>query len=432
MRLEEATPAKLGELSDHELRALRERANQLHKAAADWRGSLDEHAIGIHDPIPEDRFLDVYGLITEQMEIRKLRTKSTDLDKRLVTRRFRRVDVAGFPPIMVRKSVAVITGAFAHNPHRADRAEVWVDGDVFDDDTYGHLEKRLGELLNHETDGPVVLTKAADSLVSPVVPLYDLVLVPHAGGTEDMVDVEPLQKRCILPVAGDQEIEGVVDVDGEEPLRNDPGDTTEVEMTQLSKLSPNEHASRQLPAAQFDDFLREDDKLDDGVHVIFGLKGGKSKVQSIRFSADKFTPKEAKTWLDGHGFKETLEAAARTFVKNEEQRIVGGIVYCVGELDSQDDYVDSPAEIWKALESHMLSGATIKVMHDGDPVDCPVVECFQAEADTVKGGDTIPSGAWFLTCKVLDDDIWAAVKSGELTGFSMAGMAHSEEASPVV
>jgi hypothetical protein len=66
---------------------------------------------------------------------------------------------------------------------------------------------------------------------------------------------------------------------------------------------PSEHAARQLPPGNFDKFRRENDKGGAGVHFIFGIKDGKSSVQSVRFDKSKFTVAEAKAWLSKHKMK---------------------------------------------------------------------------------------------------------------------------------
>lgn len=73
---------------------------------------------------------------------------------------------------------------------------------------------------------------------------------------------------------------------------------------------PNEHAARQVDPGQFTSFRRGTPKgFPKGVSVIFGIKGGKSQIQSIRFKRQTWTPKRAKAWLKSHGFKTGLEVA---------------------------------------------------------------------------------------------------------------------------
>jgi len=115
-----------------------------------------------------------------------------------------------------------------------------------------------------------------------------------------------------------------------------------------------------------------------------------------------------------------------SFAKNEEQRLVGGIIYEVGVLDAENDTITDPHDIWKCVETFALSGSQIHFMHNGMIQNAIAVESFQAEEDTAKGGDVIPAGAWYLTVKVLDDELWEACKNGEISGFSMAGTASME------
>lgn len=70
---------------------------------------------------------------------------------------------------------------------------------------------------------------------------------------------------------------------------------------------PNEHAARIKNPDQYDELRRENDAGGAGVHFIYGIKvdgdDRTSEIQSIRFSADKFTAVEATTWLKEHDFE---------------------------------------------------------------------------------------------------------------------------------
>lgn len=66
---------------------------------------------------------------------------------------------------------------------------------------------------------------------------------------------------------------------------------------------PGEHAARMADPGQFTSFARQNDKMGDGIHVIFGIKGGKSEIQAIRFDKEKFSPEEAREWLKKKGMK---------------------------------------------------------------------------------------------------------------------------------
>jgi hypothetical protein len=66
------------------------------------------------------------------------------------------------------------------------------------------------------------------------------------------------------------------------------------------KPYPNEHACRVADPDQFPKKRRQNDKFGPGVHVIWGIKDGKTHLQAIRFSAAKFTASAAKAWLKAH------------------------------------------------------------------------------------------------------------------------------------
>jgi len=63
------------------------------------------------------------------------------------------------------------------------------------------------------------------------------------------------------------------------------------------------HSARILDPKQFDKFSFVKDKMGKGVHVNFGIKDGKTHVQSIRFDAKKFSVADAKKWLSDNDFK---------------------------------------------------------------------------------------------------------------------------------
>jgi hypothetical protein len=64
---------------------------------------------------------------------------------------------------------------------------------------------------------------------------------------------------------------------------------------------PNEHAARLVDPREFDEFSRKNDAGGPGVHFIYGIKAGEAtRIQAVRFDAQKFTPDEAKAWLKEH------------------------------------------------------------------------------------------------------------------------------------
>lgn len=72
----------------------------------------------------------------------------------------------------------------------------------------------------------------------------------------------------------------------------------------IMKPYPNEHSARIHSPDKYIRFRRQNNKLGEGIHVIFGITADeKTEIQSIRFSASKFSVAEAKTWLKEHDFR---------------------------------------------------------------------------------------------------------------------------------
>lgn len=72
---------------------------------------------------------------------------------------------------------------------------------------------------------------------------------------------------------------------------------------------PSEHSARLKDPGGFEKFRRG--KLGPGIDAIFGIKGGKSEIQAIRFDASKFSAAAARKWLAAHKYKAIRFEAAR-------------------------------------------------------------------------------------------------------------------------
>lgn len=75
---------------------------------------------------------------------------------------------------------------------------------------------------------------------------------------------------------------------------------------------PGEHAARQTSPGQYNGNFRRDNSPKGwpaGLAIIYGIKNGKSEIQSIRAKATLWTVPKFRTWLKEHGFKSTIEPA---------------------------------------------------------------------------------------------------------------------------
>lgn len=111
----------------------------------------------------------------------------------------------------------------------------------------------------------------------------------------------------------------------------------------------------------------------------------------------------------------------RIFEKKEDEHIVSGVVYEPDTEDVQHDEA-SADEIRKAAYSFMEGNQRFKAYHKGKEIKTSVLESYLAPVDFLgENRDLVKKGSWVLTARVLDIDIWAQIKSGEITGWSMAG-----------
>ncbi len=100
----------------------------------------------------------------------------------------------------------------------------------------------------------------------------------------------------------------------------------------------------------------------------------------------------------------------------EELRLIYGEVYVPMVPDSHNEFMTEDS-VRKAGHGFLSTGKVTKIdlMHNNQLTGCSVVESFIARKDDP---DFIP-GSWVLGVHVPDDDLWAAVKKGEIGGFSL-------------
>jgi len=116
-----------------------------------------------------------------------------------------------------------------------------------------------------------------------------------------------------------------------------------------------------------------------------------------------------------------------TYVKvmkvDDARQEVGGVVYPANKEDAHGDWATAD-DIHDAMVDYMIKSRKSDIMHDRiERSDIHIIECFQADAETVKGGGTINAGDWWATAKIESEETWGKVKSGELAGWSLDGFA---------
>lgn len=106
-----------------------------------------------------------------------------------------------------------------------------------------------------------------------------------------------------------------------------------------------------------------------------------------------------------------------------EERFVLGVVLEPEVEDSQGD-IYSAAEIRRAAHKYMEDARNLGIMHRQLANDGMVIlENFIAPVDFEMNGERVRKGTWLLGIRVKSATLWAKVRSGEFTGFSIGGSA---------
>jgi hypothetical protein len=126
------------------------------------------------------------------------------------------------------------------------------------------------------------------------------------------------------------------------------------------------------------------------------------------------------------------EADFKIFKVNEDQQLVGGVVYEPDIVDAQGD--SAPAdEILKACHNYMIKSMTLGEMHEKKVKkgDSYIVENYIAPCNFIQDNQIVRKGSWVMIHKVVSKDLWKNIKDGKYTGFSMAGRAKDVSKSPL-
>lgn len=106
-----------------------------------------------------------------------------------------------------------------------------------------------------------------------------------------------------------------------------------------------------------------------------------------------------------------------------EQRIVLGIVLEPDFVDAQNDTI-SGETIRHAAHKFMESFQNMGLQHKQIVNDkVKLLESYLTLCDMDIGGQTVKAGTWLMVTRYDDDDLWEAIKSGRLTGYSIGGFA---------
>jgi hypothetical protein len=94
--------------------------------------------------------------------------------------------------------------------------------------------------------------------------------------------------------------------------------------------------------------------------------------------------------------------------------------------DTQDDVYSKP-EVRAACHVWMEYHGAVDLMHNWKALgkqDVRVLECYVAPVEFKNGDDTVAEGSWMLALRIANDELWEAIKSGDLGAFSIGGTAN--------
>ncbi len=106
-----------------------------------------------------------------------------------------------------------------------------------------------------------------------------------------------------------------------------------------------------------------------------------------------------------------------------DEQFVLGVVLEPDIVDAQGDTY-STDEVRQAAHRFLEDFGGLGVMHryrvNGQ---VKILESYLAPSDVELGGVGVRKGTWLLAVRILSDELWTQVKSGQLTGFSIGGSA---------
>jgi len=117
-------------------------------------------------------------------------------------------------------------------------------------------------------------------------------------------------------------------------------------------------------------------------------------------------------------------------VKNDEMMRAYGVVYAPDQEDAHGDTAD--ADTIRRAATEFMRESRLKNIDTEHSFNTEMA--FVAESWLVRKGDALfpdePEGAWAVGIQIGDPDLWKKLKSGELTGISLAGIARVQPAEP--
>lgn len=128
---------------------------------------------------------------------------------------------------------------------------------------------------------------------------------------------------------------------------------------------------------------------------------------------------------DYHAYETEPDYARVQILKaDREQQLVYGVILEPDTFDAHGDKV-SPDEIQQAAHEYLVKSRIIGRQHS-EQANAQLVESNIAPVDYNLNDAPVKKGSWVGVVKVLDPQLWAEIKEGKVTGFSIGGMAEKK------
>lgn len=151
-----------------------------------------------------------------------------------------------------------------------------------------------------------------------------------------------------------------------------------------------------------------------------------ARIQFVSL-VDKAANKKQFLITKAEGSSASFQSYGRIVKADSESHFVTGIVYEPMAEDTDGEYMTAE-EIEKAAHWYMKNAGNVDIQHcfvKAEGID--VVESFVAKSDMDIDGTPIKKGTWLMTVEVGDAAVWESIQKGEITGFSMGGVANRSD-----
>ena len=456
MRIENMTSENLEDMSDAELRYMRSRCLNIFDRY--FARSDVQKAVGMDRRL----FLTKYLLLRSEMENRSIKLfRERPLDKEVHNRIFKaslwNLDVPALGDMVAIPNYVSICGDFVKSPVSVEKVDVVIRSDK--EHRNEVFETKISELIKEQTNKEPNFIYESKGPDGAYIPLFDLILKSHTE-TRKVKEIkkekvvikkpEETDDTIRIPVGPDCEVTATLTIDKGQGIqalycgkikkvRTFLFDKRVKAWTMVSAKAwikeQKEKVGKQI-AKTLEKKLSEAQQKEYDEESILIRENAKNAKYPHKFEAAKWTHPNGHPRCIHCGDEQRVDdkdkelPCEKSVVKfkiikiDKAKRLAGGIVYEPDAEDTQGDLA-SKEEIEKMMHGFMKRYATdtkrIKINHKGKRYFFPIIEAFIPEKDIVKGGETIPAGAFWLMIHISNDKIWDMVESRELEGFSMGG-----------